>query len=233
MPFEFLLQPKIVKHTETFRDKNHFPRPLLAYISGSSVRPNKYIHWWRAISTAYIIRLNERTLAAIEERKRHIYPFGNVPVGTIAVHIRRGDKWREDVPIHDSQWADVLESLYKRHQREWGLRKSVFLSTEDESTVNFFRNLSGWNVSYTQVQRFTDKELSPMQIAIKIGKVNEVLNSLVSLDLSLQCDAFLLALSSNWCRLIDELRSTVRCKAGNPLMDPQQDNFLADYDLGW
>ncbi len=44
----------------------------------------------------------------------------------------------------------------------------------------------------------------------QIGGYEEMLNSLVNLDLALECDAWVGTLSSNWCRLIDELRATVR-----------------------
>lgn len=58
-----------------------------------------------------------------------------------------------------------------------------------------------------------------------------MLNSLLHLDLALQCDSFVGTLSSNWCRLIDELRSTVRCKAHVPYLDAQQDSL--PYDVDW
>jgi hypothetical protein len=50
----------------------------------------------------------------------------------------------------------------------------------------------------------------------------EVLNSLMNLDLALDCDAWVGTLSSNWCRLIDELRSTSRCKANGIYRDAAQ-----------
>jgi hypothetical protein len=53
----------------------------------------------------------------------------------------------------------------------------------------------------------------------------------VNLDLALQCDAWIGTLSSNWCRLIDELRSTARCKAQGIYLDAQQDNPPGD--LNW
>ena len=58
-----------------------------------------------------------------------------------------------------------------------------------------------------------------------------MLNSLLHLDLALQCDGFVGTLSSNWCRLMDELRSTVRCKAHAPYLDAQQDSL--PYDVDW
>ena len=88
-------------------------------------------------------------------------------------------------------------------------------------------------ITFTGVKRYTDRNTSPMQWAAEIGRSSEMLNSLTSLDLSLQCDAFVVTLSSNWCRLIDELRATVRCKADHPLLDAQQMDVTGDYNLEW
>jgi hypothetical protein len=71
--------------------------------------------------------------------------------------------------------------------------------------------------------------LSPLAYAQ--SPYEEVLNSLLHLDLALQCDGFVGTLSSNWCRLIDELRSTVRCKAHAPYVDAQQGSL--PYDVDW
>ena len=185
------------------------------------------------MSAAYIVRPNKRTLHAIEERRKVIYPALRTPHGTIAVHVRHGDKWKESESVDDTQYMTMAKTLYDEAQGELGLTHNIYLSTEDEETVRSFQQFTGWNVSYTHVQRFTDPELSPLNIAGRIGRANEMINSLVSLDLALQCDAFVMTLSSNWCRLIDELRATVRCKADRPFLDAQQDNTMADYDLSW
>ena len=224
---------RVIKLTRIPHDDKHLPRPLTLFLSSSTLRPEKHFYWWRAISTAYIIRPNARTLKAIEERKKSIFPEMTVAHGTIAVHVRHGDKWKESELIEDKQYLRVLEELIHREGERWALLRNVYLSTEDKATVDFFRSLPHWDVSFTKVQRYTDKNITPMAFAEEIGRSNEMLNSLTSLDIALQCDAFVMTLSSNWCRLIDELRATVGCKADRPLLDAQQNNTLADYDVGW
>ena len=81
----------------------------------------------------------------------------------------------------------------------------------------------------TDAPRLPNIGLSPLAYAL--SPYEEVLNSLLHLDLALQCDGFVGTLSSNWCRLIDELRSTVRCKAHAPYLDAQQDSL--PYDVDW
>ena len=110
------------------------------------------------------------------------------------------------------------------------LAPRIFLSTEDPSAVEFFQGLGGWEVSFTAVPRKPDARKSTTEYLAEIGPASEMLNSLVSLDLALACDAWVGTLTSNWCRLIDELRSTVRCKADKVYLDAQQDNPPADLD---
>ena len=94
----------------------------------------------------------------------------------------------------------------------------MFFSTEDKVTADFFEGLQDRNVTFTRVKRYNDTYISPMGWAAEIGRSTEMLNSLTSLDLALQCDAYVLTLSSDWGRLIDELRSTVRCNADHPFL---------------
>ena len=105
-----------------------------------------------------------------------------------------------------------------------GLSRDVFLSTEDPGAVAYFQQLSEWNTSYTNVPRKPNTHKSTPEYAREIGPATEMLNSLISLDLALQCEGWVGTLSSNWCRLIDELRSTVRCKADRLYVDAQQPN---------
>lgn len=51
------------------------------------------------------------------------------------------------------------------------------------------------------------------------GYNEEFLDGLLNLDLALHCDGFVSSFLSNWARLIEELRSTVRCKAGSMYVD--------------
>ena len=115
----------------------------------------------------------------------------------------------------------AAEMLYCAGSKAHGLNRSVFLSTEDPGAVAYFDQLSMWNTSYTDVPRKPDWQKSTVEYAQEIGPANEMLNGLINLDLALQCEGWVGTLSSNWCRLIDELRSTVRCKADGLYVDAQ------------
>lgn len=64
-----------------------------------------------------------------------------------------------------------------------------------------------------------DRTKSTLAYMQQHGYHEEVLDGLLNLDLALQCDGFVSSFTSNWARLIEELRSTVRCKADAMLVD--------------
>ena len=227
------MQVKVLKLTGSSVVNHHLPGPFLPFLYGSTIRPEKYFYWWRAVSAPYIVRPNERTLQAIKERKAIIFPQGSIPRGSISVHVRHGDKGIESPLVEDSQYVKTVEELLESAPATLALTRSIFLTTEDADTIKHFDKLQGYSIMYTDVERYTSRELSPMAFAGMVGKANEMLNSLVSLDLALKCDAFVGTLTSNWSRLIDELRATARCKAACPYMDAQQNNTLADYNVDW
>lgn len=80
-----------------------------------------------------------------------------------------------------------------------------------------------WELAFTDVPRLDDDpDMTTRLYAETIGPTTEMLNSLVNLDLALQASAWIGTLSSNWCRLIEELRATVGCAAHLPYVDAVQ-----------
>ena len=110
--------------------------------------------------------------------------------------------------------------------------RGIYLSTEDPETIDVFANLSNFNPPWEVFWQEDDREpyrvrsTAPFHesVAEQRGWHKEVVSALSNLDLNLQCQGFVAQLSSNWARVIDELRSTVRCKANRPFLD---------VELGW
>lgn len=132
-------------------------------------------------------------------------------------------------PNQDRQSGRTGQPMQIRQQAH--IRPPIFLSTEDPSTIEYFARQPLWNVSYANVTRKPDVNKSTLSYVAEIGGYEEMLNSLVNLDCALECDAWIGTLSSNWCRLIDELRATVRCKAHGPYLDAEQKN--PPQELNW
>lgn len=99
------------------------------------------------------------------------------------------------------------------------LGRTIFLSTEDTRVVEVFKAATNWTVLYTDVQRYHSTTTSPMDFATEHDVRQVAASDFSSLLLTLQCSGWVGSLSSNWVRLIHELRSTVRCKAHLPFYD--------------
>lgn len=65
------------------------------------------------------------------------------------------------------------------------------------------------------------------------GISDEVLDGLLNLDLAMQCDGFVASFYSNWSRLIEELRSTLRCKASAVYVDVEFTNMAFLRTVFW
>ena len=201
------------------------PPQVEPLLRSTFVAPSKRYFWWRAQGVAYILRPNPRTLQEIAARKAKSFAR-QIPFGTISVHIRHGDKAREMVLVPDEVYLRKAEELLAAFPE---LTRTIFLSTEDSESVKFFRQVSNWTVLLVDTPRQT-KVMSPADFANDIGADEEVLNSLTNLDLALDCSAWVGTLGSNWNRLIEELRSTVRCKAHLPYLDAHQGWEIENYD---
>lgn len=184
-------------------------------------------YWWRAQAAAYFVRFPNHVQAALHRHALKIYPSLNLPSGVIAVHVRRGDKIKEARICSDNEFLAAAEALEKR--MSIASSHMIYLSTEDSDTVDFFRNTT-FSVTQTDVERFHRSNVKVVDAALAHGIDVEMADSMVSLKFALQADGFVGDLSSNWVRLIDELRSTVMCKAHLPFVDPSQKDIR---DLQW
>lgn len=188
-----------------------------------------FYYWWRAQAAAYFVRPTLRTLRELDRRRKsEVFQGQSIEPGTISVHVRHGEKWKEAQLQPDSEFLRNAEVLIA-HQPDV-LRRRIFLSTEDPNTVSFFAQLSNWTVQYTNVSRVADPSVGPAAFARKIGWDEEFLNSLLSLQLALECDGFVGTLDSNWNRLIDQLRSTVGSKFHRFYLDVVQGFQVQDYN---
>ncbi|DBA66306.1 TPA: hypothetical protein ACH3X2_002556 [Trebouxia sp. C0005] len=127
--------------------------------------------------------------------------------------------------VPDVEYLSKAEELVRHDE---SLHKTIFLSTEDAESVRFFKNLDDWTVLTMDVPR-PDQVTSPIAFAKRIGSDEEMLNSLVNLDLALQCSGWVGTIKSNWNRVIEELRSTVRCKASRPYIDAHSGWTVDEY----
>jgi hypothetical protein len=168
------------------------------------------------------VRPNGRTRAELAQRERD--KLRGEPVvdgnGCASLYVRHGDKGNEAPVFEDAAYEEALSQLMSLDSRLAAHRR-VFLSTEDPATVSYFANSTshGWRTSWVDMPRKPNRGKSNLAYMAERGYSEEVLDGLLNLDLALRCDGFVASYYSNWARLIDELRSTVRCKADAAYVD--------------
>ena len=209
----------IALHGNEYQVRTLVPNIFHKLLEADDLIPHEsWYYWWRAQAIAFLVRPNGAVLTELEARRAKVFGRSELPPGTISVHVRHGDKHIEAQEIPNEAYEK--EANYLRARFPDLLSSSIYLSTEDPGTVDFFTEARSWSVGFMLVERKPDKSKSTTEYAQQFGPTEEMLNSLLSLQLALEADAWVGTLSSNWCRLIDELRSTVYCKADRPFSDP-------------
>jgi glycoprotein 6-alpha-L-fucosyltransferase len=209
-----------------------------------------WFYWWRAQSIAYIVRFNQHTRSMMNQMRAQVlhsvhgmqdklHGADALPAGTIAAHVRHGDKGKEAklFPFEDYHrqferlasgdqtipvlYAEVAQSketfTYPRKKFEG---RTMFISTEDQAAIDQAKMKTQGDHSWTVFHCAIDRpNVDVYTQRARKGVQKEVLEAFVNLELALEADAFVCTLSSNWCRLIDELRMTVGGKAGAPYIN--------------
>lgn len=195
----------------------------------SPVQPQFQYYWWRAISTAYLVRPNA---AVLEWMKAHPMTTYDETEDYISVYIRRGDKSIEaNLPPVDS-FTNAADKLYKDGYLSSPKEKKrlMFLASEDTKVLDA---MTQWNakeqrydIQYTTI--FDRKGLLAERSAEEREKhtvrgpdhhPEEYLSMLLNVHYLIRGSGYVCTLSSNFCRLVDELRATVAGKAEKPYAD--------------
>eukprot|EP00928_Gymnodinium_smaydae_P036681 TRINITY_DN25606_c0_g1_i1.p1 TRINITY_DN25606_c0_g1~~TRINITY_DN25606_c0_g1_i1.p1 ORF type:complete len:454 (-),score=50.22 TRINITY_DN25606_c0_g1_i1:430-1791(-) len=215
----------------------------------SRVKPRLRFYWWHAQAVTFLMRFNENMQLAIRHGRTYLrtrfpakwraYPgmrhISRVPSGTVAMHVRHGDKWMESplLPFEayraeaeklaackpsrvlDARWADGDREFEYACKTYAG--RSMLVSTEDPEVIHEALRLP-WAQEPWQVIFQGGVNRSNEDVGQKMGQAEFVLEALMNLESALQADAWVCNLLSNWCQLIDELRMTVGGKAAAPFV---------------
>ena len=154
------------------------------------------------------------------DRPIRVFPSHLPPLQAIGIHIRHGDKKIESKLHEFNEYLDAAILLCERH----GFARNIILSTDNERIIEAIENdkssRRGFTFYYTTFKRINDWG-SPIQTAHKTGVINFVLNSFANLILGTHpcIMGFVQTTSSNWNRLINELRKTDGRRANAPSID--------------
>jgi hypothetical protein len=200
---------------------------LLIPYPPSRLIPEQWTHkpwnWWRAHLMAYLLRPNAATALFVREQAALVFPRG-LPSNYFSVFVRRTDKVQEAKVYGPDAYAAALEPLARAAP---GVRDIYFNSDDPDIFYNVSRVFAGYRVSYMAMDRgFTLAKLVNFTPAM-IGAQMRL--SLADLYLEAHADAHVGTLSSNWLRLVDELRLAAG-KTAFAFADVDGKNF-AEYRL--
>jgi len=169
--------------------------------------------------------------AIVEEAERLLPkvfpPDGIVPPNLITVQIRRGDKLVEDKSLKKLSIQTFIDSVRKLANPHLPIH--VFLATEDKGAMEEFQQNapSDWTIHldpyHTELKALKDSivtsdqnfshskgnnynENPRLSVATK-GKSGLI--SLASMLISMEANSYVLTTTSNWSRLMNELRKTI------------------------
>lgn len=214
-------------------------------------------YWWRAQGVAYLMRLNEVTVAALRKMRdpvggvglsvlgpdysnskytapsklletvRTTFPF---PSGFISAHVRHGDKHTEMQLQPTRRYFEAAQQNFVVNA-PFAVRRAMFVSTEDDRVLAEAEEYKGdWVVAYSRIPR---ANTGPVHQVIELGQNRAgqtIRTHLLQLLMALECDAWVTTRGSNWNRLIDELRCIWVPKCRNAVVDVGTPESWADYN---
>jgi hypothetical protein len=174
---------------------------------------------WRAAGTeALFSRVSPLVQKEAERQLNLVFPSGKVPPDLITVHMRWGDKKFENKVSGIDETLDGIRKIRLKRGDDLNHPTSILLCTEDPKAVMAFQMAAPkhWKIYLDQFYN----EMLPHRpdddrIYNKVPKISRSLNgktglwSLGSLLVAMEANSFVLVLSSNWSRLMDELRRNV------------------------
>jgi hypothetical protein len=150
----------------------------------------------------------------------------------VTVHIRWGDKRREDRPRPVTEYVDAVHRLVAERRNDAAQGDpavGIFLATEDPAAVEQFQQEAekhGWlvfvDMYYQEFSNVRDASYNGNPRMAQNLQGRPGLVALASLLVAMQADDYVLTTSSNWSRLINELRKNVlnpRCHNCTRLVD--------------
>lgn len=197
---------------------------------GSNGYNQKPASWWMTQATGYVARPNTRTLQAVcyiwdcivgggAHQKQPQRPFA-------AMFIRRGDKWWESRLREPFEYFDLLEGLDRNLSEPI---KTVYVGTDDPKMLSqIVREYStDWDLIWMGYHRSSQGSQHHEEVArYHTAKMElQVLLTLAEVFISASADVLVGTLSSNQCRLMDELRK-LQGKGRMPYLTPEGE-FIA------
>ncbi|CAF2376881.1 unnamed protein product [Rotaria sp. Silwood2] len=170
---------------------------------------NRTLNWYRAQLLFYLMRYNSETLAHVQKTIAQSFkpPSIDLHHPYIAVYVRRSDK----VETKEMSQAYTLKQyfdLFDADARRANIR-TVYINSEDEKVFNEFAQINKEKQGYYKLLNITVQRNVVFGLLIAMDKEQRgkiILEFLSDLFIEANADLHAGTLSSNWCRLVDEMR---------------------------
>jgi hypothetical protein len=215
------------------------PSSFMPLLNCSPMNPLHFYYWWRAVSMTFVLRPNPYALGWMKSNQ--LTHFDRLADDAVGVYIRRGDKSIEMKLVGVNDYQSAIDLLWSEnfiqpfqsshshsHSSETHIRP-LFLASEDSKVIEEMihwskTNRTEYKIAITEI--FDRKGLLAEKSHVERKRSgpqthhpDEYLSMMLNLHYLLRSAAWVCTLGSNYCRLVDELRTTVAAKADHPFAD--------------
>jgi hypothetical protein len=212
LPISNCSVPSIIDGKQTVRiaaDFGHWVKPIIPPIF-----QNQSFNWYRSQLIFYLMRYNPQTLNfvhnAISQQFQPPSPSLDLHRPYVAVYIRRSDKITGREMTHAyplQQYFDLFDNDAHRAKI-----KTVYINSEDEKVFSEFEPINKNKEGYYKLLTFNATRNvvfmamngMPLERREKI-----ILEFLTDLFIEVNADLHAGTLTSNWCRLVDEIKLAI------------------------
>ncbi len=222
----------ILSQDVLFQVRPFVPKIFHEYLDCTPLPRFWYFLWWRAISITYFLRPNRHTLSWLEANREQSL-IQQHDGKCISTYIRHGDKAIEMILLPFERYSSIATQLWNTTDPRFGKRERVFyVSSEDRQVFNeavHFGKTMNAEIRYSNISQLLIAN-SPNGVkhvvlehgqhpSLATARQYEYLSYLLHLTDILSCEEVICTWPSNYCRVIDELRTTVGGKANRLTVD--------------
>ncbi|CAF1258221.1 unnamed protein product [Rotaria sordida] len=182
----------------------HWSKPIIP-----STFQNRTFNWYRAQLLFYLMRYKPETLAYAQHTIAKFFkpPSIDLQHPYIAVYVRRSDKVRKKEMSQSytlKQYFDLFDGDARRANIS-----TIYINSEDEKVFNEFVKINKEKQGYYKLLSITVERnivFASLTHMTKEQRGKIVLEFLSDLFIEVNADLHVGTLTSNWCRLVDEIR---------------------------
>lgn len=178
----------------------YYPQSIIPILQKSASPVSKYNLCWKIQALFFLVRFNENMKFWLNDFKTKNL-INSKDQYDVAINVRHGDKHLEMLLIDTKDYIYPLEILHKLLDR----KLFVFISSDDESAIQFLLKLNKDKYDISYINQTRSPKGFFMQKNLKNG-FNQSIFSFSDLSESIKANYLIGTLSSNWNRLILELR---------------------------